>query len=257
MINVVAEIEPQGENKENEAAMNEPASNANEIAQNEEIEPEIEHEILEILGKDPSAEQAKEHPIHTQLAARWNKWITEGLPKEEKVDVLSKYFRKGSCKLEAPGFFKPEWPTCESDASSSAEWASKVSNTIFPSDKEYVVQQNVDIPQEESEPNEESEFIPALPSSSLEVQKIAGRLQKFITNWKTITKDKFILQAVKGYIIPLKSTVYQTVIPSETKRSGREKMEMKIAVEELILKGAIEPCKQVAGQFLFQSTFAI
>ncbi|KAK2577576.1 hypothetical protein KPH14_012787 [Odynerus spinipes] len=82
---------------------NEPPPNTNENTQNEEIEPEIENEILEILGKDPSTEQAKEHPIHSQLVARWNGWITEGLPKEEKTEVLSKFSRKGSCKLEEPG----------------------------------------------------------------------------------------------------------------------------------------------------------
>ncbi|XP_031334424.1 uncharacterized protein LOC116164387 [Photinus pyralis] len=59
-------------------------------------------EILFCLGKDPKNTSAVEHALHPELAARWNIWLSEGIPEESKKELIGKYSVKGNCKLSSP-----------------------------------------------------------------------------------------------------------------------------------------------------------
>lgn len=61
----------------------------------------MDEEILQIIGEELS-ESEKEFEIHASLASRWRPWLQEGLKKEVRNDLLTKYPRAGNCSLEPP-----------------------------------------------------------------------------------------------------------------------------------------------------------
>ncbi|KMQ86299.1 reverse transcriptase and recombinase [Lasius niger] len=58
--------------------------------------------ILDILGEDPNLSKHIDVTFHPELKTRWEKWIREGFPEEEKKIILEKYPRKGELFVEAP-----------------------------------------------------------------------------------------------------------------------------------------------------------
>ncbi|KAJ8909415.1 hypothetical protein NQ315_015134 [Exocentrus adspersus] len=83
-----------------------------------------------------------------------------------------------------------------------------------------------------------------------QVSKVAGRLKWFLDSWKLITKDKIILDIVKGYKIVCNSTIAQSQILTEPKRSIVEEKQLQLAVLDLFEKGAIESCTHTTEQFI-------
>lgn len=63
---------------------------------------EISEEISMILGEDQDASKLLEIKLHPELKNRWQKWIRDGLPKENKKAILEIYPRKGDLLTEAP-----------------------------------------------------------------------------------------------------------------------------------------------------------
>ena len=68
----------------------------------------------------------------------------------------------------------------------------------------------------------------------MKVIQTAGRLKKFLEDWVQLTDDKFIIQCIKGYIIPVPDNIRQDSIPTEPNRSGVESEEFKEALNRLI-----------------------
>ena len=62
----------------------------------------LDEETRKALGQDPENKQKKELALHIELVALWATWISAGLSKETKEDLLDKYPRKGNLLLEAP-----------------------------------------------------------------------------------------------------------------------------------------------------------
>lgn len=65
-------------------------------------ENKIPEEISKILGEDQEAAKFIEINVHPGLKERWQRWIKEGLPKENKKIILETYPRKGELYTEAP-----------------------------------------------------------------------------------------------------------------------------------------------------------
>lgn len=61
----------------------------------------VEEEILEVLGEDPQKSKALDITLHESLKLRWNYWITHGLEKKVKEELVEKYAR--SVEFEASG----------------------------------------------------------------------------------------------------------------------------------------------------------
>lgn len=82
--------------------------------------------------------------------------------------------------------------------------------------------------------------------------KIAGRLQQFFSAWETITSDKYILQAVKGYKIEF----IDNVGPRQThllREIGLNAQECDIVVQEidkLLNKGVVIESQHENGEFI-------
>lgn len=82
--------------------------------------------------------------------------------------------------------------------------------------------------------------------------KIAGRLQQCFSAWETITSDKYILQAVKGYKIEF----IDNVGPRQThllREIGLNAQECDIVVQEidkLLNKGVVIESQHENGEFI-------
>lgn len=62
---------------------------------------QLDVEIAEILGMDPSAADPQVGVLHSEIATRWSNFISDGLKKELKSELLVKYPRASNCQLEA------------------------------------------------------------------------------------------------------------------------------------------------------------
>lgn len=82
------------------------------------------------------------------------------------------------------------------------------------------------------------------------VIKQAGRLKHFVTIWKTITTDQFIIGCIKGTKIKFETPPYQEKLPSKRSWSPKELLGIKSEIKRLTEIGAISQTKPVEGQFL-------
>ena len=82
--------------------------------------------------------------------------------------------------------------------------------------------------------------------------KIAGRLQQFFPAWETITSDKYILQAVKGYKIEFIDNVgpRQTHLPREIGLNAQECDIVDQEIDKLLNKGVVIESQHENGEFL-------
>lgn len=62
----------------------------------------VSEEMSKFLGEDQDASKLLEVNFHPELKDRWQKWMQEGLPKENKKSILEVYPRKGDLFTEAP-----------------------------------------------------------------------------------------------------------------------------------------------------------
>ena len=79
---------------------------------------------------------------------------------------------------------------------------------------------------------------------------LAGRIQRFLVNWKLLTTDKNILNIVKGWEVPLMSLPIQTRLPQAIKMNSLEETVMDREVESMLAKGAIREAIPKPDQFL-------
>lgn len=94
-----------------------PSDKVEEISHDKQIDEqgkeedifELDEDTLKIIGEEPPQGQ-KEHNIHASLVNRWNPWLQEGLKKEVRDELLTKYPRAGNCLLEPP-ILNPELGT--------------------------------------------------------------------------------------------------------------------------------------------------
>ena len=78
----------------------------------------------------------------------------------------------------------------------------------------------------------------------------AGRIHKFLANWKLITNDQKILNIVKGWEIPLLDIPRQNKIPQDVKMNTLEDEAMDKEIESMLSKGAIREAIPKGDQFL-------
>uniref|UniRef100_A0A914YLH6 Reverse transcriptase domain-containing protein n=1 Tax=Panagrolaimus superbus TaxID=310955 RepID=A0A914YLH6_9BILA len=76
-------------------------------------------------------------------------------------------------------------------------------------------------------------------------KKIAGRLQDYAKNWKLITKDKKVLQYIKGYKLPLMAAPPRQL--ASRPQSAASKEALRQEVKQLLQKGAVRPISKTAA----------
>lgn len=80
----------------------------------------------------------------------------------------------------------------------------------------------------------------------------AGRISQFIQNWELITQDAWVLQAVRGFKLPLVGNPEQQQVPQEMHFPVEQEKLVTKEVAGLVQKGAISPVKTVQGEFISQ-----
>ena len=83
-----------------------------------------------------------------------------------------------------------------------------------------------------------------------EVVTCAGNLANHIANWRGITTDPWILEAVSGYSLELASQPYQLFTPSPINFSDSESAAVQSEIQNLLDKGAIEHVEYTQGEFI-------
>ncbi|MEW8547757.1 MAG: hypothetical protein AB2693_29975 [Candidatus Thiodiazotropha sp.] len=78
---------------------------------------------------------------------------------------------------------------------------------------------------------------------------VGGRLQYFLSNWKRLTQDSFILQLVQGLEIPFLETPTQTSFHPQMPNQAEAAL-IDHEVQEMIAKKAIKEVSTCSGQFL-------
>lgn len=68
--------------------------------------------------------------------------------------------------------------------------------------------------------------------------------------WEEITHDPFILSSITGYEIPFIETPWQPAPPPDPKFSPQELEDCRMAIETLLIKGAISKCESTQGEFV-------
>lgn len=81
------------------------ASAMSELPSTKDITSEVEtvsldDDTLKILGDDPMQTNEKDYEIHSALAKRWSGWLSSGIKKEEKNELLSTYANAKNCNLK-------------------------------------------------------------------------------------------------------------------------------------------------------------
>ena len=70
--------------------------------------------------------------------------------------------------------------------------------------------------------------------------QLAGRFQHFLSNWKLLTRDQFILEMVVGIQIPFTSFPNQSRVPPLTFHNHSEQVTIGQEISEMLQKGAIQ-----------------
>lgn len=82
-----------------------------EEVDNDDLDPDI----LQLLGSDPTQNKSFGDNLHKDLAKRWKYILTNGLPKEEKVDLLKQYLPAENCTYMKAPILNPEIKSALSD----------------------------------------------------------------------------------------------------------------------------------------------
>ena len=99
-----------------------------------------------------------------------------------------------------------------------------------------------------------TQLIRELPSIKRGLSTIvhAGRISQFIQNWELITQDAWVLQAVRGFKLPLVGNPEQQQVPQEMHFPVEQEKLVTKEVAGLVQKGAISPVKTIQGEFISQ-----
>lgn len=79
-----------------------------EVTPNQEETPELDSELLEILGIDPSNTEKFGKEIQKDVAIRFEHLATNGLSKDDRKHLTDKYLVPANCKLISPPTLNPE-----------------------------------------------------------------------------------------------------------------------------------------------------
>ncbi|XP_068734583.1 uncharacterized protein [Montipora capricornis] len=80
--------------------------------------------------------------------------------------------------------------------------------------------------------------------------QLAGRLQHFLSNWKLLTQDQFILEMVVGIQILFTTFPHQNQVPPLTFHNQSEKVAIDREISEMLQKVAIQVVSPMNGEFL-------
>ena len=84
---------------------------------------------------------------------------------------------------------------------------------------------------------------------------VAGRLANFVVTWKVLTKDRWVLEAIKGFQIPFVGKPVQSQMPAMLHFPSEQLAQIQEEISSLREKGAIsvvaDPShSQTEGQFV-------
>ena len=79
---------------------------------------------------------------------------------------------------------------------------------------------------------------------------VAGQTSNYIDQWKTITSDPWVIENVKGIVIPFVEEPVQSSVPFPYKLSAQEKLTVDTEVESMLLKGVIEEAVSETGEWI-------
>ena len=78
----------------------------------------------------------------------------------------------------------------------------------------------------------------------------AGKVANYWHNWRQLTSDKFILEAILGVTIDFDEPLDFEWVPPPIPFSQSDANKVEIEIQRLLGKGVIERCSQTEGQFL-------
>lgn len=78
----------------------------------------------------------------------------------------------------------------------------------------------------------------------------AGRLKYYVNEWKAITKDRYVLQLVKGAKLPFHTKPSQNVVPKLKTFSKEERASINLSICKLLKSKAIEPSVNEPDEFI-------
>lgn len=71
-------------------------------------EEELDPDILDLLGSDPTQEKSFAENLHKDIATRWKYILTNRLSKEEKIVLLKQYLPAENCTYMKAPILNPE-----------------------------------------------------------------------------------------------------------------------------------------------------
>lgn len=81
-------------------------------------------------------------------------------------------------------------------------------------------------------------------------EKVGGNTANFVSNWRLISSDPWVISSIQGIKIPLHYIPFQGVEPRPISFSDSEKVLMQEAVDSLSSKNVIEKCLEEPFQFI-------
>ncbi|CAD6241384.1 GSCOCG00002711001-RA-CDS, partial [Cotesia congregata] len=190
---------------------------------------------LRIFGEDP-AQKEPELILHSSVAIRWKKYLSEGLKKEVKDSLMEKYPRKGKLSFEPPIL--------------NDKVAVNLKESALKRDKYFGATQKL-------AGSALAALAPAIESlAPLRDAESMKRLEQIWDAAKLLIEihrsqtDKFIIQTVKGYKIPFESTPFQINPPPSRNWSEQESAYIQSEIDRLLSIGAIVEAEEVPDQFL-------
>lgn len=79
---------------------------------------------------------------------------------------------------------------------------------------------------------------------------VAGRLKNFFSNWKIITSDQRILEAIRGVTIDFYECPTQQFVPSQYKFNSSEVKIIDEQLESFLSRGIIEKAVHTKGEYI-------
>lgn len=87
-------------------------------------------------------------------------------------------------------------------------------------------------------------------NKSINIKRKSGKLKNFISNWKYLTKDNWIISTIKGYKIEFDEKPIQEKIPVPIKFNNKEKALIDKEIVDMLEKGAIKESFDESEQFI-------
>ena len=87
--------------------------------------------------------------------------------------------------------------------------------------------------------------------------RVVGRLQLFQDNWKIVTRDQWVWEAVRGFPIPLTGQPHQGVRPTPPYFFTEQISLLQGEMQSLLDKGAIVPVPPEEKEGFYSSLFFI